>query len=98
VCDFCGSPRSPLERQRVVWDSGVGSDLVLADLCGRCAADADRLLDLYGGRGREALRISEEKRAARAPAARARTLGRMLVYLLAGVASFVFVTLISSLR
>jgi hypothetical protein len=98
VCDICGSPRSPLEHQRVVWDSGVGTDLVLADLCSRCAADADRLLDLYGGRGRNALRLTQEKRVAHVPAARARTLGRVLVYVLAGLASFVLVTLISSLR
>jgi hypothetical protein len=98
VCDFCGSGRSSLERQRVVWNGGVATDLVLADLCSRCAADGDRLLDLYGGRGRHKLRITQEKRVAPVPAARARTLGRVLVYLLVGLASFILFTLISSLR
>jgi ribosomal protein L32 len=99
VCDFCGSARSPAERNRVVWDCGIDSDLLLADLCGRCAADADRLLALYGGRGRNALTLTRETRAALpVRAARARTLGRVLVYLLAGLASFILVTLISSLR
>jgi hypothetical protein len=99
VCDFCGSALSPLERHRVVWNSGVASELVLADLCSRCAADADRLLGLYGGRDRNALRVTREKRVAAAPAGRrARTLGRVLVYVLAGLASFVLVTLITSLR
>jgi hypothetical protein len=96
VCDFCKSARSPHERQQVVWKSGA-AELVLADLCSRCAANADRLLELYGGRGRVALRITE-KRAAPVPAARARTLGRVLVYVLVGLASFILVTLISSLR
>jgi hypothetical protein len=99
VCDFCGAARSPVERNRVVWDSGIDSYLVLADLCTRCAADADRLLDLYGGPGRNALRLTRDRRAALpGRAARARTLGRVLVYLLAGLASFILVTLISSLR
>ncbi|MGH3143688.1 MAG: hypothetical protein ACRDO9_11245 [Gaiellales bacterium] len=99
MCDFCGSARSPLERERVVWRSDVGTELVLADLCARCAADADRLLDLYGGRGRRALRVTREKRVAAPPAAPAwaRTLWHTLLYLLIGLASFVLVTLISSL-
>ena len=39
ACDFCGAPHSPFERQRIVWNSGPGTELVLADLCSRCAAD-----------------------------------------------------------
>jgi hypothetical protein len=84
-----------------VWNTGGGTELVLADLCSRCAADGDRLLDLYGGRRRDALRIAREKRVVPVPAAPergARTLGRVLVYLLAGLASFIVVTLITSLR
>jgi hypothetical protein len=98
VCDFCGSACSPFERQRVAWNSGVATELVLADLCNRCAADGDRLLDIYGGRGRNELRITRERRVAPAPTARGRTLGRVLVYLLVALSSFFLVTLISSLR
>jgi hypothetical protein len=98
VCDFCGAARSPLERNQVVWNRGVTSELVLADVCSRCADDGDRLLDLYGGRGRGALRIARRTRVSPAPARRTRTLGRVLLYLLAGLASFVLVTLITSLR
>jgi hypothetical protein len=98
VCDFCGSALSPLERQRVIWNSGIAGKLVLADLCSRCAADADRLLDLYGGRGRDAIRVTRDKQVAPATVARARRLGGVLVYLLAALASFALVTLISSLR
>jgi hypothetical protein len=98
VCDFCRSTRSPHERHRVVWITRVGGELVLADLCSRCAANADRVLDLYGGRGREALTVVSEKRIAPVPAARTRTLGRIVVYLLVALGSFTLVTLISSLR
>jgi hypothetical protein len=96
VCDFCRSTRSPLERHRVVWITPVGGELVLADLCSRCAANADRILDLHGGHGREALTVFSEKRIAQVPAAR--TLGRIVVYLLVALGSFIVVTLISSLR
>jgi hypothetical protein len=96
VCDLCRSARSPHERHRLVWSVGAGNDIVLADLCSRCAANADRLLDLCGGHGREALTIVSERRIAPARAARTRTIGRILLYLLVALVSFILVTLISS--
>jgi len=102
VCDFCGAARARSERQWVVWDTGLGTELVLAELCDRCAADADRLLDMYGGRGRNALRLAPERRVLARQTARARTLGasvvRGVLYLLVGLALFVVVTLITSSR
>jgi hypothetical protein len=98
ACDFCRSTRAPHERHRVVWITPAGGELVLADLCSRCAANADRVLDLYGGHGREALTVFSEKRIPPVPAARTRALGRIVVYLLVALGSFIVVTLISSLR
>jgi hypothetical protein len=97
-CDFCGSPRSPLDRQRLVWNSGAETELTLADLCGRCAADADRLLDQYGGHGRNNIRLTRDERVASSQKAFAPKLARALLYLLVALAFFVLVTLISSLR
>jgi len=98
ACDFCGAPHSPFERQRIVWNSDPGTELVLADLCSRCAADAGRLLDLYGGHGRNAIRLSRARRVAAFRATRAARLAHALAYLLVALAAFVLVTLISSLR
>jgi hypothetical protein len=50
VCDVCEAPLVRDERRRLVWDSGVDGELVLAELCSRCAGESDRLLQLYGGR------------------------------------------------
>jgi hypothetical protein len=98
ACDFCGLPHSPFERRRVVWNSDPETELVLADLCNRCAADASRLLDLYGGHGRKAIRLTRGGRVAVSPATRVARLAHALVYLLVALAAFVLVTLISSLR
>jgi hypothetical protein len=98
ACDFCGSPHSSFERQRVVWSSGSETELVLAELCSRCAADAGRLLDLYGGHGRNTIRLTRGRRVAAVHATRAARLTHALVYLLVALAAFVLVTLISSLR
>src|SRR5215204_6585475 len=59
VCDFCGALRARGERRRLIWDSGLGGGLVLADLCGRCMSEAARLLELYGGHGRDAIRLTQ---------------------------------------
>jgi hypothetical protein len=98
VCDFCGAAHSPFERQRLVWDLGADSELVLADLCSRCAGDADRLLDHYGGHGRNAIRLTRERRAAARHRAQPPRVVRVLIYLVVALVAFVLVTLISSLR
>jgi hypothetical protein len=69
-------------------------------LCRDCATRADPLLELYGGRGREAIGLVQEIRASsRARTAHPRVLGytaRGMVYLLIAVVSFFLVTLITS--
>ena len=100
VCDLCGAPLVRAERRRLVWDSGVGGDLVLADLCAACASESDRLLQLYGGRGRDRVRLVQEVTAHAAAEAPLRRIGgvtiRVLAYILIALAAFVVVTLVTS--
>jgi hypothetical protein len=100
VCDVCGAPRARGERRRLVWDSGLDGDLVLADLCGRCAAEVDRLLERYGGHGRNAMRLTQADAVAAPERAPVRKVGgiavRGLVYLLIALASFLVVTFITA--
>lgn len=100
ACDFCGAPRAGDDRLRLVWDSGPDGDLVLADLCDRCAGQADQLLDLYGGHGRTAIKVTRVSPAAVPEAARMQRIGgtlvRGLIYLLIALATFVVVTLVTS--
>lgn len=100
ACDVCGGTRTRDERHRLVWESGLAPGLVLAELCRRCATQADALLDLYGGCGRDALGLVQEVHAAPPPrAARLRVLGftaRGVLYLLIALASFLLVTLVTS--
>jgi hypothetical protein len=100
VCDVCGSARPRDERHRLVWERDPGTRLVLAELCRGCAAGADPLLQLYGGRGREAIRLVAEIRVS-PPARKAppRVFGyaaRGIVYVLIAMAAFVLVTLATS--
>ena len=101
VCDVCGSARSRDDRRRLVWEADPANRLVLAELCRDCAAFADPLLDLYGGRGREAIRLVQEFRAGPPErTAQPRPFGyaiRGALYLLIGIASFFLVTLVTSL-
>jgi hypothetical protein len=100
ACDVCGAPRARGERRRLVWDSGVGGDLVVADLCARCAAESDRLLELYGGRGRDAVTVTQQGPVSAADWASMRRVGgvvvRGLVYVLIALAAFAVVTLITA--
>lgn len=59
ACDVCGAALARGERRRIVWDTGLGGDVVLADLCSRCAANAERILEMYGGHGRNAMRLTQ---------------------------------------
>jgi hypothetical protein len=100
VCDVCGEPRARGERRRLVWASGPDGDLVLADLCARCAGESHRLVEMYGGRGRDAVRLTHEGSVSavkRAPVLRAAGMFvRGLVYVLLAVAAFVLVTLLTA--
>jgi hypothetical protein len=72
----------------------------LADLCARCAAHADRLLDVYGGRGRSSMRLTIPGTPDVIPLALVRratgALMRAVVYVLIALAVFFVVTLITS--
>ncbi len=103
-CDFCGAPLTTSERQRFVWNTGLGTELVLAELCGTCAARADLLLEMYGGRGRDSIRLTRWSRVsapAPEPAPLRRGAGiviRGLLYVLIALASFLIYTYVSSHR
>lgn len=97
---MCGAPRARGERRRLVWDSGVGGELVLADVCGRCAGQADRLLEMYGGHGRNAMRLTQEATVSTRETRPAQRVGgivvRGLLYLLIALASFFVFTFVTS--
>jgi hypothetical protein len=96
ACDFCRGALSREERHRLVWESPVPAELVLAELCSRCATSAETLLELYGGRGRQSIALVQEVRpSARAPRV-VGFLARGALYLLIALAFFLIVTLISS--
>jgi hypothetical protein len=100
TCDFCGALRGGRARPRLVWDSGPGGEFVLADLCERCAGEADRLLEMYGGRGRAAMRLTTARLALAAEPARLQqirgSIVRGLVYVLIALAAFLVVTFLTS--
>lgn len=100
VCDVCGALRERRERRRLVWNSELGGDLVLADLCARCAGQSDQFLEMYGGRGRDAVRLTQEGLISAIERVPVRRVGGMimrgLVYVLIAVAAFVVVTLVTS--
>ncbi|HET7856241.1 MAG TPA: hypothetical protein VFL41_07270 [Gaiellaceae bacterium] len=85
------------ERNRLVWDSGPGGELVLAELCRDCAGNPDRLVETYGGHGHSAIRVT---RAGSAPETTARAMRgivlRSLLYFLVALAAFVVVTTVAS--
>jgi hypothetical protein len=99
VCDVCGVPRARGERLRLVWDRAPGGALVLADLCARCAGESDRLLEAYGGRGHDAVRLTHGCVSPAGPAPLRRVGGivvRGLFYVLLALATFVVVTIVTS--
>jgi hypothetical protein len=82
-----------------VWAGPDGTELVLAEPCQRCASQAGGLLELYGGRGRHAVRLVQAGNRIQLTVPRHRVSGfatRAFVYLLIALAAFVLVTLISS--
>jgi hypothetical protein len=100
VCDFCGAACERSQRRRLMWETEGGGELVLANLCARCAGHADRLLEVYGGRGRASMRVTGPGTADAIPLAFVRrasgALVRGVVYVLIALAVFFVVTLITS--
>jgi hypothetical protein len=100
LCDMCGSARAREERHRLVWERDPATGVVLAELCRDCATFADPLVELYGGRGRDAIKLVREIRASPPPrTVQLRAFGytaRGILYLLIAAASFLLVTLMTS--
>src|SRR5262249_12976552 len=97
--DFCRGPLARGERHRLVWESGVAGELILAELCAGCATT------WFDSRRSQAdtLRLVQDCRASalsgRASALAPKAVGfaaRGVLYLLIAVAIFLIVTLISS--
>jgi hypothetical protein len=78
----------------------LSGELVLADFCDRCAGQADRLLEVYGGRGRAAMRLTRATPVSAPKTALLQRIGgtilRALVYVLIALATFVVFTLVTS--
>jgi hypothetical protein len=89
TCDLCRGPRADKERHRLVWAGPSRDELVLADLCSRCAAQADRLIEIYGD-----VRVSTRRMALRRRAVG--FVARGLLYVLIALAFFFVVSLITS--
>jgi hypothetical protein len=96
TCDFCESALTRGERHRLVWERSLATGLVLADLCSHCSTRVESLVELYGGRGRNAIRLAQQVRPS-APAHKvAGFIARGALYLLIAFTFFLIVTLISS--
>ena len=99
ACDFCGRPLEN-ERHRFVWSGGLSEEVVLADLCPSCATSADGLLELHGGHGRDAIRLTQADRGSVVEHGRTRrlggSLGRGLVYVAIALAAFAVVTVLTA--
>jgi hypothetical protein len=83
-----------------VWDTGLGGEVVLADLCRRCAADGDRLLELYGGHDRGAIRLTRPVAAPETGVVQkvSGMVVRGVLYALIALAVFFVVTFVTSRR
>jgi hypothetical protein len=94
ACDFCRSPLPRGERHRLVWESAaLDGELILADLCSRCAT-------AYGSGSQpgrpSGLKLVQEVRPSAAPPKVVGVIARGAFYLLIAFAFFFMVTLISS--
>jgi len=96
ACDFCGGALRREERHRLIWESPFQAELVLADLCSRCATSSETLLELYGGRGRESIALVQEVRPSARPHRVVGFVARGALYLLIALTFFLIVTRISS--
>jgi hypothetical protein len=99
TCDMCGGARKRSERHRLVWDAGDDTELILAELCPICAERPGRVLEFYGSRRHDALRVIHVHAAREGQRQGHTTRGiivRGLVYILVALAAFVVVTSVTS--
>src|SRR5262249_22589195 len=96
ACDFCRNTLLRDERHRLVWESpGLVTELILADLCRRCATCYTAGVGLRAPR-QDTLRLVHEVRASAEAPKVVGFIARSAVYLAIGLAFFLIVTLISS--
>jgi hypothetical protein len=95
-CDFCQTALTRGERHRLVWEGPLPTTLVLADLCNHCSTRAESLVELYGGRGRDAIRLAQEVRPSAPVHKVVGFIARGVFYLLIAITFFLIVTAISS--
>jgi hypothetical protein len=96
-CDFCRSSLVRGERHRLVWESAaLDSELILADLCSRCAAEAFGSAPGSRPARLDAVRLVQEVRPSAAAPKVVGVIARGAFYLLIAFAFFFIVTLISS--
>jgi hypothetical protein len=73
---------------------------VLAELCARCASESEQLFAIYGGRDRDAIRLTQDGSVSAVEPEVVRRVGgivvRGVVYVLIAVAAFVVVTLVTA--
>ena len=95
-CDFCGSALPRGERNRLVWNSAIAGELVLAEVCASCATRSFGSTRDSRTSQPDTLRLVQEI----APSAPVRSvagfIARGSVYLLIALTFFLIVTLISS--
>jgi hypothetical protein len=97
ACDFCRSPLPRGERHRLVWESAaLDGELILADLCSRCAAEAFGSAPGSRPARLDAVRLVQEVRPSAAAPKVVGFIVRGAFYLLIALAFFLIVTLISS--
>ena len=95
-CDFCRGSLIRGERHRLVWESAAG-ELILAELCGRCAGEAESLVDRYGGYGGATIALVNEASMPTTSRRMFAPVARGAVYVLIALTFFLIVTLFSSL-
>jgi hypothetical protein len=96
TCDFCRSAFPRGERHRLVWESAVAGELVLAEICSRCAAKSFGSAHGASTSQPDTLRLVQAVESS-APAHRVVAfVAHGVLYLVIAVTFFLIVTLISS--
>jgi hypothetical protein len=94
-CDLCGGSLPRESRYRLMWETAPGGELILADLCERCAFKSDALFGgLVGGGTAVRLPRAEAPRPTVVRGA-AGLVANTIVYVLIALAVFLLVTLVS---
>ncbi len=96
TCDFCRSALAIGERHRLVWESAVAGELVLAEVCAGCATRFSDSALRSSTSQLDTLRLVQDVRASPPALKVAGFAARGALYVLIAVTFFLIVTLISS--